>query len=252
MKSKLLKIYLFISVIFVSFACGVAYGQSYERNKVKDEKIAKAEDDELPITTDDYYSNLREKYHKNRGKDINMEANDYVGLEGYAAVSKYEMFDSEKKFFNDWSIPVYKRDRNALIEIGNIPHKTQIKITGLDKDLEYSSRTGFCGMVEILDLDTQEKYLMDIENFVLDQWWKLPIKEAAYISPFKGEYHQKSNEYPIKPNTGEPVTNIPDGANVIITEYNRDGYLEGYIWMPNDEWFASFYYINPEDITYTY
>lgn len=225
-----------------------------EESSAKDNdsnESSKAEQEKLkPATTS------AKKIDRGITEDRNHAPN-YVGMTGYIGARPPAANDNVDSLNSNWTVPYYTKDKNAIIEAGTLPNKTKFKV--LAQDIEHTHHGIYTGYLTIQPDGTDDEVLIDVDSFVQEPWFELPLDEAAAINSYLATYHQRSEEYPYNERyvrTNDPnyvYTDIPDGVTVLVDRDAGDGYVHGYIFT---QWKYGFGgvagIINVEDLDYSY
>lgn len=180
----------------------------------------------------------------------------YVGMTGYIGADTPYSITNVENLNGNWTVPTYVKDKNAYVESGSLPDKTKFKV--IDQDIHHDHHSIYEGYLTVQIDGTDESRIIDLHDFVEDYVPDLSIFEAACVKPYIATYHQRSDEYPVIYNTNdrEAVTDIPDGASVIVDgiliDTDKD-HVKGYIFK---EWKLGFggvvCLINTEDLDFVY
>lgn len=193
---------------------------------------------------DQSIKNIDRGWVENRDEEPN-----YIGLVGYIGAKPTGALDNVNSLEQDWSVPYFIKDKNALIESGRLPNKTKFSV--LNQDITHDHHGIYKGYLTILPDGFSEPVLVDVSSFVQRPWFELPLSEAAEINPYIATYNQRSDEYPVS--HGEAYPDIPNGVNVIVDRRIDDAHVEGYIFT---DWRLGFggvkCSINIEDLDYLY
>lgn len=189
--------------------------------------------------------------------DIGRSEPEYVGVIGYAAVSKgYEVDDSAIADWQ-WTVPLYEQDKQFWAESGRVSHKTEVIVK--EQYLEHSHHGYYTGYLLVELVDTKETAYLNVKDFITNPYWSnSDLSDAVRFGDFVAVFSQKSDYYPVN-SRGEKME-LEEGVYVLIDgttgSYGKNGpddetnQVEGFVLTGDRK--GSRVHINENDLTVVY
>lgn len=193
---------------------------------VKEEKAKEEAEDALKISEDSESNTSESSNIVTKGKhrdlmgrghsDSGREQPDYKNVIGYVSVGYNEetLLESNNSFSETpWKIPIYDKIDGKYVETGSVDHKTEIIV--ISQDLEHEEYSNYSGFLLVENIDNNEQFYINVNNFITKNYWSLfSLEDAASFGYFIAEYHQTSKYSPIT-SSNQTVT-INDGTTVLV------------------------------------
>lgn len=189
--------------------------------------------------------------------DIGRSEPEYVGVIGYASVSKgYEVENSTVTDWQ-WTVPLYEQDKQFWTETGSVRHKTEVIVK--EQYLEHSHHGYYTGYLMVEIVDTEEIAYLNVKDFVTNPYWlNSDLSDAVRFGDFVAVFSQKSDYYPVN-SRGEKLE-LDEGVYVLIDgitgSYGKNGpddetnQVEGVVMTGERK--GSRVHINENDLTIVY
>lgn len=137
----------------------------------------------------------------------------YVGIIGYAVNWGKSHYDNEEYLSENWTVPVYAKDKQFYNEIGTIAHKTEVLV--LSQELEHEGYGRYSGYLTVEDTSTKEQYIISVYSFITKPYWTYTdLLEAVSVGHFIAEFNQVSDYYPV--NKSNEKVELEDGTIVHV------------------------------------
>lgn len=186
---------------------------------------------------------------------------DYTNVIGYVAVNNDDSIIKSDQFQNTdlWQVPTYDNDNGNWVQIGSIPHKTEVVVRD-QKIHNPREREWFTeGYLLVERTDDHSQFWINVKNFVTSAYWDdSNLASASADGPYIAEYHNVSNQSPVNTqNLNATKVDIPDGTVVLVTNFcqtDTDGVnIQATVW---GNWKFGYgdtiMYFNPKDLTIVY
>jgi len=134
----------------------------------------------------------------------------YVGEYGYVVPSNSYLEDNITSIENTpWYIPTYSKiDADHYETTGEyIEHKTVVKV--LEQNLTHTGYGHYSGYLKIEVVKTGKISLINVGNFVTNNYWDYSILDSLHYGKCLVKYHQVSEFLPVERNN--EIVNLKDG-----------------------------------------
>lgn len=142
--------------------------------------------------------------------DVGRYEPQYENITGYIA-----SYGTKECSINpNWQVPIYQKDKQFYEEFGKIAHKTKVLV--LEQELEHSGYGYYKGYLLVKNIETEETFYINVENFINTPYWEYTdLCEATDFGNYIAEFNQKSDYYPVD-KKGKKVE-LTDGTKVLVT-----------------------------------
>lgn len=152
----------------------------------------------------------------NRGNsDRGREEPNYVGKIGCVAADNRHVVSRDDDIISNtnWKVNTLKKIDADHYEVnGSLPHKTIVKV--LSQKLEHEGYGAYSGILTVENLSDNKQYLINVRDFVLNEYWKNDVQYAIKDGAVVCQYNNINKEY-LPCNTGNEVVYLPENTKVL-------------------------------------
>lgn len=211
-------------------------------------------------TIDTIFSeNLKAERIGNRGNsnDDGRSEPNYINEIGYLATYISSTYP-EKDYINNsnWTVNTYRQIDADHYEVnGSLPHKTKVKV--ISQNLKHEGWGNYYGMLTIVNLSNNQQYLINVSDFVLNQYWRNNIVDAIKDGAVLCQYNNINKNY-LPCDRSHELVNLPENTKVLAV--SKTGLASGlnsealnitcYYYNQYNEY--SELYINEDDLKILY
>ncbi len=199
------------------------------------EAIASRQNQPVPTSpskpeTEKAIDGVRKELNGRGRSDVGRNEPQYVGIIGYAAISKYYghdwiLADKKKPYDVPWRIKTYQKDKQFWNETEDtLEHKTEIIVK--EQMLSHEGYSYYSGYLLVQRRNDKKEFFINVKNFITKPYWTYSdVLSALRVGPLIAVFHQRSDYYPV--NKSNKKVDVPDGTLVFIYDetqsYGRDG-----------------------------